>query len=610
MKTETLPIENHGVIGDLRTVALVALDATIDFMCWPDFDAPSVFAKLLDDERGGSFAIVPALGDGVRHRQMYLPDTNVLISRFVSRDGLVEVTDLMPIGEAEQRLVRIVHVIHGNVRLHARCAPRFDYARAQHRLERVDEHAFVFWPERGAAMKLSATIPLGQDGDDVTADFSLPAGEHATFLLETYHPDHAVSCGLGGYSAGCFDETVAFWRNWMGRSTYSGRWREIVNRSALVLKLMTSSKHGAIVAAPTFGLPEAPGGTRNWDYRYTWIRDSGFALYALMRLGYTDEAEAFMAWVHQRTIDEHRSGGPPLSVMYRIDGTKNLAESSLPHLRGYGGARPVRIGNGAADQLQLDIHGALLDAVYLSNKYGQPISYDAWMSICNVVNWVCQNWRNPDEGIWEFRGGKREFLHSRLMCWVAVDRAIRLADKRSLPAPFRIWIETRSAIHHDIFDSFWDSERRTFVQHKGSRALDASTLLMPLVRFVSPIDPRWISTLQAIERTLTTDCLVRRYDLGSSRLIDALDGEEGSFTACSFWYVECLARAGRVADARLVFEKMLGFANHLGLFSEELGLAGEHLGNFPQVFTHLALISAAYALDRELSGKPRRAWER
>jgi GH15 family glucan-1,4-alpha-glucosidase len=374
---------------------------------------------------------------------------------------------------------------------------------------------------------------------------------------------------------------------------------------------MTSRRHGAIIAAPTFGLPEVAGGARNWDYRYAWIRDAGFAVYALMRLGYTEEADAFMAWVQARALAERALGeGPPLQIMYGIDGRKELTEHTLAHFQGYGGARPVRIGNAAYDQLQLDIYGALLDAVYLSNKYGQPIGYDAWGTLSETVSWVCANWRRPDEGIWEFRGGKREFLHSRLMCWVAVDRAIRLAQKRSLPAPFAEWVETRGAIHHDIMDTFWDRDRQTFVQAAGSHALDASALLMPLVRFISPVDPRWISTLAAIEKELVSDCLVRRYDLHASREVDGLDGDEGSFTACSFWYVECLARAGRVADARLAFEKMLGFANHLGLFSEELGMAGEHLGNFPQVFTHLALISAAYALDRRLSDRPHQAWER
>ena len=601
------PIENHGIVGDLRTVALVALDATIDFMCWPRFDAPSIFAALLDHERGGQFSITPELGPDVRYRQLYLPDTNVLITRFLSREGLVEVTDLMPI-DGCQRLVRIVHVVRGKVRLAMRCAPRFDYARAKHEVTAIDANALKFSPASGVPMRLGATVPLAVEGRDGVARFSLSAGKTATFMLDSFEEED-IECGLEGYSARCFDETVAYWRAWIAKSTYRGRWRETVHRSALVLKLLTSRDTGAIVAAPTFSLPETPGGERNWDYRYTWIRDSGFALYALMRLGYTEEAEAFMKWVGRQSQSSD-DGGPPLRVMYAIDGGTDLEEQTLPHLRGHGGASPVRIGNGAFDQLQLDIFGALLDAVYLSNKYGEPISYDDWTSVSRIVCWVCENWEQPDEGIWEFRGGRRDFVHSRLMCWVAIDRAIRLADKRSLPAPIASWRAARSAIHQDIFASFWNEEEQAFVQAKGSRALDAATLLMPLLRFISPTDPRWLSTLDAIGTKLTEDCLVRRYDVEASADVDALKGEEGSFTACSFWYVECLARAGRVNEARLMFEKMLGFANHLGLFAEELGNAGEHLGNFPQVLTHLALISAAHALDRELTGKPRGAWTR
>lgn len=606
------PIENHGVIGDLRTVALVALDASLTFMCWPRFDSPSIFAAILDRERGGHFAIEPRLGADVRRRQLYLPDTNVLLTRFLSSEGLTEVTDFMPIdsdGTQAQRLVRIVHAVRGRQRIHVRCAPRFDYARAKHRVEERGKCVLVFHPSTGDALRLTSSHRLEADGKDGITSFVLEPGESATFMLSNDADDAAADCGLEGYGAKCFDDTVAYWRAWIGKSSYAGRWREIVHRSALVLKLLTSRETGAIVAAPTFGLPEAPGGERNWDYRYTWIRDAGFALYALMRLGYTDEAAAFMNWVAENS-DAGHEGEAPLQVMYGIDGRTELVEETLPNLRGHGGARPVRIGNAAYDQLQLDIFGALLDAVYLSNKYNHPISYDGWMGVTKIVSWVADNWRQPDEGIWEFRGGRREFTHSRLMCWVAIDRAIRLAEKRSLPAPIHEWREARSAIHHDIFESFWNEERRAFVQSKGSTALDAATLLMPLLRFISPTDPRWLSTLDAIGRELTDDCLVRRYDVEVSADVDGLDGEEGAFTACSFWYVECLARAGRVQEARLLFEKMLGFANHLGLYSEELGKAGEHLGNFPQVLTHLALVSAAYALDRELSGKPLGAWTR
>ncbi|HEX8374254.1 MAG TPA: glycoside hydrolase family 15 protein, partial [Geminicoccaceae bacterium] len=369
----------------------------------------------------------------------------------------------------------------------------------------------------------------------------------------------------------------------------------------------SSREHGSLVAAATFGLPEAVGAGRNWDYRYTWVRDASFTLYALMRLGYVEEAGRFVRWMEERCTACPKEGR--LQIMYGIDGRQRLDEETLGHLEGYRGSVPVRIGNAAYDQLQLDIYGELMDAVYLSNKYGQPIGHEAWASLRVTIDWVCENWRLPDEGIWEVRGGRKEFLHSRLMCWVAVDRALRLADHRSLPAPLARWYATRDAIHADIHESFWDEGQRTFVQAKGGKAVDAATLLMPLVRFIGPTDPRWLSTLDAIGAKLADDALVRRYD-SETAADDGLEGEEGSFTTCSFWYIECLAKAGRVEEAQLLFEKMLGYANHLGLYAEELGPSGEHLGNYPQALTHLALVSAAHALDRELSGHPRAPWSR
>ncbi len=400
-----------------------------------------------------------------------------------------------------------------------------------------------------------------------------------------------------------FKETSDYWRRWVRRSTYRGRWREIVNRSALVLKLLTSSEHGSIIAALTFGLPEEIGGIRNWDYRYTWLRDAAFTVYAFLRLGHVEEANAFVRWLGER---ESRCGADgTLHLMYTIDGRGELTEAELPHLRGYRGSAPVRIGNAAQEQLQLDIYGELMDALYLSDKYGEQVSWQTWLGVTRSMEWLAHNWRRPDEGIWEVRGGRREFLYSRLMCWVAFDRAIRLARKRSLPAPLVDWLETRDAIYQEIHTAFWDSQQGAFVQSKGSTALDASCLLMPLVRFVSPTDQRWLSTLKAIGDQLVDDSLVYRYSGDAG--VDGLRGGEGTFNMCTFWYVECLARAGDVKQARFLFEKMLGYANHVGLFSEELGPAGEHLGNFPQAFTHLSLISAAYYMDRALSDQDGRS---
>jgi GH15 family glucan-1,4-alpha-glucosidase len=592
------PIENHGIIGNLRTIALVGTNGSIDFLCFPDFDSPTIFAALLDDEKGGRFQIAPVL-DGARQKQLYLPDSNVLLSRFLSEEGVAEISDFMPIELAADShiLVRRAKTVRGEVRYRLLCAPRFDYARASHRIE-VRGREALFVPEVGGlgALRLRADIPLRLDGDAVVAEFTLRAEESAGFILEaatTGSPSEAL-----GFVPESFKATLNFWRRWVARSTYRGRWREMVNRSALVLKLLISSRHGSLVAAPTFGLPEVVGGERNWDYRYTWIRDASFTLYALIRLGYTEEAEAFMRWIKARCEEPNPDGS--LQVMYGVDGRHDLEEQVLPHLEGYRRSSPVRIGNAAFRQLQLDIYGELIDSIYLSDKHGEPISSGFWEDVGRLIEWVGEHWREPDEGIWEVRGGRKEFLYSRLMCWVAVDRGIRLAQKRSLPAPLARWYAVRDQIYRDIFEHFWNPRRNAFVQHKGSPALGAGILLMPLVRFISPTDPRWLSTLRAIEMDLVDDSLVYRYN--AAQAPDGLRGREGTFNICSFWFVECLSRAGDLEKARLFFEKMLGYANHLGLYAEQLGPCGEHLGNFPQAFTHLALISAAYDLNRRLDG--------
>jgi GH15 family glucan-1,4-alpha-glucosidase len=595
------PIENYGIIGDLHTVALVGMDGSIDFLCAPHFDSPSVFAALLDQDCGGRFRITPHL-TGERRKQVYLPDTNVLLTRFLAEEGVAEISDFMPIQELghSHNVVRRVKTVRGEVTYRMVCAPRFDYARAEHRIEAGErEILFVSRGSDGLAFRLRSSVPMRINGPDAVAEFTLRADQSAWFVFEEAREGRPSPSSAPHYVARAFKETVNYWRRWMSASHYKGRWREMVNRSALTLKVLTSQRHGSLVAAPTFGLPEEIGGVRNWDYRYTWIRDSAFTLYALIRLGYTDEARAFMKWIEARCYELEPDGA--LQIMYGMDGRHQLGEELLPGLEGYRRSSPVRIGNAAFAQKQLDIYGELMDSVYLYNKYGEPVSHDLWIQLTRLIEWVCLHWREKDEGIWEVRGGQQEFLYSRLMCWVAVDRGIRLALKRSFPAPLDRWLKVRDAIYNEILGDFWDPQHRAFVQHRGTKAVDASALLMPLVRFMGPTDPRWLSTLRAIEDELVGDSLVQRYQLDPAAPHDGLSGKEGTFNMCTFWYVECLSRAGDTAQARLFFEKMLGYANHLGLYAEELGPRGEFLGNFPQAFTHLGLISAAYNLDQRLT---------
>ncbi|MBA3702519.1 MAG: glycoside hydrolase family 15 protein, partial [Rubrobacteraceae bacterium] len=498
------------------------------------------------------------------------------------------------------QLVRRVRVVRGEMSFRVECSPAFDYAREEHETE-VSEQGACFGSPR-LSLGLATGVPLQRDGGSAVAEFTLGGGESAVFVLREI--EAGGDCGLSlseKEEDELFKETVEYWRRWLSKCTYAGRWREVVQRSALALKLMTFEPTGAMVAAPTMGLPEGVGGERNWDYRYTWIRDAAFTLYGFLRIGFTEEARAFMGWVEARCKDSGTDGS--LQLMYGLDGRHDLTEETLDHLDGYRGSRPVRLGNGAYDQLQLDIYGELMDAVYLYNKHGDPISYDLWTRLRVLVDWVCDNWQREDEGIWEVRGGRRHYVYSKLMCWVAVDRGLRLAAKRSFPADRERWLEVRDEIYEEVMDRGWSAEREAFVQSYDDDTLDASNLIMPLVFFLAPSDPRMLGTLDAINRPprdggLVANSLVYRYDIEKSA--DGLAGEEGTFSLCTFWLVEALTRAGRLDEARLIFEQMLGYANHLGLYAEEIGHSGEALGNFPQAFTHLTLISAAFNLDRAL----------
>ncbi len=598
--SDYLPIAEHGLIGDLHSVALVGSDGTIDWYCPGRFDAPSLFASILDARRGGYYRIQPA-EPGWTAKQLYFPDTNVLITRFLTPDGVGEVEDFMPIAHStserrRHRLIRRVVVVRGEMAFSLEACPRFDYGRAEHRTER--HPGGVVFASGDERFGLFASTDLDGDGRDLRGTFALTQGERATFVLERLQEGEPLRHYAGRATEEMREQTVEYWRRWLGRSRYTGRWREMVHRSALTLKLLVYQPSGAMVAAPTASLPEQLGGQRNWDYRYTWIRDAAFSLYALLRLGFTDEAEAFMGWLTRRFLDDRMTPGGPLQIMYGVDGEIDLDEQELGHFEGYERSAPVRIGNGAAGQLQLDIYGELMDSVYLYNKHGTPLFHDAWVHLSKIVEWVCDNWDPADEGIWETRGGRQRFTYSRLMSWVAVERAVRVANQRGLPGDIVRWRGARDAIYHEIMSRGWNAERAAFVQHYDTEVLDASLLLMPLVKFIAPTDPRWLSTLRAIGDELVSDSLVYRYNVEASP--DGLLGDEGTFSICSFWYVEALARAGQLDQARLAFEKMLTYANHLGLYSEEIGPTGEQLGNFPQAFTHLALISAATNLDRQL----------
>ena len=597
-------IADHGLIGDLQTAALVSTEGTLDWFCSPRFDSPSIFASLLDSSRGGHFSTRP-LDQAFATKQLYLPDTAVLITRFLTEGGVGELMDFMPVtgdsASEQHRLVRMLRCVRRQISFDIEVAPRFDYGRRRHHLNLSDDGATFDAGETRLALSL-----IREEGDnrpnryeatddgDLHASLRLEQGQMRGVVLET-GPDVAPRKMTPAEAQQLLDDTAHFWHDWVSQSTYAGRWREELERSAITLKLLTYAPTGALVAAPTAGLPEQVGGERNWDYRYTWIRDASFSVHALIRMGFADEAAAFSLWLRDRITERLESDTGPLNIMYRIDGNPELHEEVLADWEGYRGSHPVRIGNGAAGQLQLDIYGEALDAVYSLDRIGAGIGHPGWLAICELLEWLADNWDQPEEGIWETRGGRKDFTYGRLMCWVAFDRAIRLATAHGRPGPISRWTTERDAIYNQIMDKGWSTERGAFVQQYGETVLDASLLKMPQVGFVAPGEPMWQSTLRAMDAELVSDSLVYRYDPSASP--DGLRGSEGTFSLCTFLYVDALARAGRVEDARLTFEKMLTYANHIGLYSEEIAPTGEQIGNFPQAFTHLALIDAAITLN-------------
>ncbi|MGN9796085.1 glycoside hydrolase family 15 protein [Streptomyces sp. OZ13] len=601
------PIAEHGLVGDLQTAALVSSQGVVDWFAAPRFDSPSIFASLLDHDRGGYFRLAPEDPDAAC-KQLYYPDTAILVTRFLSPDGVGEVVDFMPPDQTRtatdrHTLIRVLRAVRGTVDFTLECRPRFDYGRAEHQLELDGDGALFRAP--GTDAHLQTTFPLERDGQDVRGNVTLRAGEAhgAVFTVCASGGKAPVSPTADGLTEQ-FQEVVRFWQRWLSQSRYRGRWPELVHRSVITLKLLTYAPTGALIAAATMGLPEQVGGERNWDYRFTWVRDSALSVRAMLDLGFAEEATAFVHWLVDRLHEREGRDGEPLQTMYRVDGDPDLPEETLDHFEGYRGSSPVRIGNGAADQLQLDIYGEAIYALAQGGESARQASFRGWKALARTLDWFADNWDRPDEGIWETRGGRKDFTYSRVMTWVAFDHGLRLAEAFRKPADQEKWRKARDAVVEQVMQRGWSENERAFIQHYDSEVLDASLLLMPRVGFIAPTDPVWLSTLDAMDRKLVSDSLVYRYDPETSP--DGLRGSEGTFSLCTFLYVDALARAGRLPQARYTFEKMQTYANHVGLFAEEVGPSGEQLGNFPQAFTHLSLIMAATTLDKALDQEQRR----
>ncbi|MGW0122045.1 glycoside hydrolase family 15 protein [Streptomyces sp. NPDC003327] len=602
------PIADHGLVGDLQTAALVSDEGVVDWFAAPRFDSPGIFSSLLDHDRGGHFQLAVVAPD-VTVKQLYYPDTAVLVTRFMSPDGVGELMDWMPpdrVGRPTERhaLLRVMRCTRGAVTFTMECRPRFGFGHDPHETSLDGRTASFRAP--GISAFLQSNIPMERDGPyDVRGRLTLTEGEVAGAAFTVAGPaapapplpePHEVEAALW--------DAVDYWQGWVRTARYRGRWPDMVHRSAITLKLLTYLPTGAPVAAATLGLPESVGGERNWDYRYTWIRDGSLAVRALLDLGFTEEAAAFTSWLTDRVAERSAAptaGGRPLQIMYRVDGDPWLQEEILEDFEGYRGSAPVRVGNAAADQLQLDIYGEVLYALAQGRGLDTQPTYEGWQAVSALLDWLAKSWDTPDEGIWETRGGQRDFTFSRVMSWVAFDRGLRLAEEFGRPAALDTWRAMRDEIFAQVMHRGWSDRRRALVQYFGGDVLDASLLLIPRAGLLSPTDPVWLGTLDAIEAGLVKDSLVHRYDPHASP--DGLAGGEGTFSLCTFLYVDAAARAGRVRQARFAFEKMLTYANHVGLFAEEIGPAGEQLGNFPQAFTHLSLIMAATTLDEVLDAR-------
>ena len=580
-------IEDYGLVGDLRAAALVGRNGSVDWLCLPRFDSPSCFSALLGDERHGRWLVAPA-DEVLTTTRRYRPDTLILDTDFETADGVVRVTDFMPPrGDGPPRFMRIVKGLRGRVPMRLELALRPDYGSITPWTELVPDGVMA---TAGAdAFRLSTPLSLSVDNGTATAEFDAIEGARERFTL-TWHPAHRETPPVEDADS-ALARTETWWQDWTGRGRYEGSYRDEVMRSLIVLKAMTYETTGALIAAPTTSLPEDIGGVRNWDYRYCWLRDSVLALQALIAAEYVDEAMAF------RDFLLHTATGDPskLQIMYAIAGERRLTEFELPDLPGYEGSRPVRVGNAASEQFQLDVYGEVLNVAYLGVQLRGRIEPRLWPRWRNAIEYVETIWREPDDGIWESRGPRRHYTYSKVMAWVVFDRAVRLAEEFDLESPLERWRLTRDEIHQEICERGYDRERRTFTQYYGSSELDASVLNIPLVGFLPGSDERVTGTIDAIVRELGRDGFVSRYSTAATD--DGLTGDEGQFLACSFWLVSALAANGRTAEARVLFERLLGLANDLGLLAEEYDVRRQRqVGNFPQAFSHLTLVLAAHAI--------------
>ncbi|GAA3981810.1 glycoside hydrolase family 15 protein [Thermobifida alba] len=583
-------IEDYAMIGDMQTAALVGRDGSVDWMCLPHFDSPACFAALLGDEQNGNWWIRPAVGEPRATRRRYRHETLILESEWDTPTGTVRLIDFMPPRGGHPHLVRIVEGVSGTVPMRTAIRLRFDYGNVVPWIHRIDsEVVAVAGPD---SVWLSGPVPLEGHNFMHDADFTVTAGQRIPFVM-AWHPSHVQeSDHLDAEKA--LAQTERFWRDWVSQCTYQGRYRDAVVRSLITLKALTYRPTGGIVAAPTTSLPEDIGGVRNWDYRYCWLRDATITLEALIRSGYTDEAHAWREWLVRAVAGEPQH----IQIMYGVRGERRLTEWEADWLPGYEDSRPVRIGNAAVGQYQLDVYGEVMEVLYLAQKSGMSAGEHVWGLQRSLVNYLEWCWSEPDEGLWEVRGPRQHFVHSKVMAWVAADRAVRMIEEYGKEGPLERWKALRDTIHAEVCEYGYDAERNTFTQYYGSRELDAALLLIPEVGFLPYDDPRVIGTIEAIREDLMVDGFVLRYRTGLEDAADKLPGDEGAFLACSFWLANALLSIGREKEARELFERLLALRNDVGLLAEEYDpRIGRQVGNFPQAFSHFPLVTTALNLS-------------